>query len=61
VDTTPVLGASEHDFGLVAAAIEYRVVGDLKLAIGFRQDADGDVPIGERLAQSVGIVAFVAE
>lgn len=61
VDAAPVLELAEHILDFVALAVERSVEGERSLTVGFWRDAGFDTAPGERLTESVGIIAFVAE
>ena len=61
VNAPPVLEPSEHVLDLVPLAIEFVVMVDGLLAIGFGGDARRDAAFGEGPAKPVGVIAFVAQ
>jgi len=61
MDAAPVLESAEHDFDLVALAVEGCIMRDGCFAVDLREDARGDIARGERLAEPVGVIASAAD
>jgi hypothetical protein len=57
MDTSPVLESDEHILNLVTLTVKHAVMFDRRFAIGF--DGISNIALGERLAELVGIIAFV--
>ncbi len=61
VDASPVLEETKHVFVFVPLAIEVHVVIDLDSAVGSRWDAGGHAACCQGFAESVGVIAPVAQ
>lgn len=60
-DAAPVLEAAEHAFDHVALVVGGTVVGVLDAAMAHGRDHGDGAALGEQIAQSIGVVAFVGE